>query len=237
MVEGNATPTLQTAAHELQLGLQGLLGRPVPVGAAPGGKGRIRLRVAPDPTLGREGYRISSQKNGLEITGPTDAAVLYGCFALLRQVQTGQRPEQLSLSSQPRIEYRLLNHWDNPNGTVERGYAGSSIWKWLELPDRLDPRYQDYARANASIGINGVVLNNVNASARYLTAEYLQKVAALAGVMRPYGIRVYLSVFWAAPKVIGGLPTSDPWTPRWRSGGRPKPTKSTRSFPTLGAFW
>ncbi|GAB2779973.1 alpha-glucuronidase [Hymenobacter luteus] len=236
VVERNATPTLQTAAHELQLGLQGLLGRPVPIGAAPGGRGSIRLRVAPDPALGQEGYRITSQKNGLEITGPTDAAVLYGCFALLRQVQTGQLPEKLNLSSQPRIQYRLLNHWDNPNGTVERGYAGSSIWKWLELPDRLDPRYQDYARANASIGINGVVLNNVNASARYLTAEYLQKVAALAGVMRPYGIRVYLSVFWAAPKVIGGLPTSDPLDPQVQQWWKAKTDEIYKTIPDFGGF-
>ncbi|QNH61647.1 alpha-glucuronidase family glycosyl hydrolase [Hymenobacter sediminicola] len=234
-LDNNASPTLQTAAHELQLGLQGLLGRPVPVSAS-GGKGRIRLRVAPDAALGREGYRISAQKDGLEITGPTDAAVLYGCFALLRQVQTGQLPDKLSLSSQPRIQHRLLNHWDNPNGTVERGYAGSSIWKWQELPERLDPRYQDYARANASIGINGVVLNNVNASARYLTPEYLQKVAALAGVMRPYGIRVYLSVFWAAPKVIGGLPTSDPLDPKVKQWWKARTDEIYKTIPDFGGF-
>ncbi|SNR67129.1 alpha-glucuronidase family glycosyl hydrolase [Hymenobacter mucosus] len=231
-----STPTLQTAARELQLGLQGLLGRPVPVGTASGSKGLIRLRVAPDPSLGKEGYRITSQASGLEITGPTDAAVLYGCFALLRQVQTGQQPNQFNLSSQPRIQYRLLNHWDNPNGTVERGYAGSSIWKWHELPERIDPRYQDYARANASIGINGVVLNNVNASARYLTPEYLQKVAALAGVMRPYGIRVYLSVLWAAPKVIGGLPTSDPLDPKVKQWWAARTDEIYRTIPDFGGF-
>ncbi|MET4106302.1 alpha-glucuronidase family glycosyl hydrolase [Hymenobacter sp. UYP22] len=235
-VDKNGGPTLQTAVQELQLGLHGLLGRPVPLGAAPGGKGSIRLRVAAAPGLGREGYRISSQNNGLEITAATEVGVLYGCFALLRQVQTGQLPEQLNLSSQPRIQYRMLNHWDNPNGTVERGYAGSSIWKWLELPERIDPRYQDYARANASIGLNGVVLNNVNASARYLTPEYLRKVAAVAGVLRPYGQRVYLSVLWAAPKVIGGLKTSDPLDPQVKAWWQARTDEIYKAIPDFGGF-
>ncbi|WP_022824485.1 alpha-glucuronidase family glycosyl hydrolase [Hymenobacter norwichensis] len=232
---GGSNATLQTAAHELQLGLQGLLGRPVPV-AASGGKGYVQLRVAADPTLGKEGYRVVTEKNGLVITGPSEAAVLYGCFALLRHVQTGQLPNKLALTSQPRIQYRMLNHWDNPNGTVERGYAGSSIWKWQELPEVIDPRYQDYARANASIGINGVVLNNVNASARYLTDEYVRKVAAVAGVLRPYGQRVYLSVFWAAPKVIGGLPTSDPLDPKVKAWWVARTNEIYKVIPDFGGF-
>ena len=103
-----------------------------------------------------------------------------------------------------------MNHWDNLDGTIERGYAGSSLWDWHKLPDYLSPRYLDYARANASIGINGTVLTNVNAHALVLTAAYLQKVAALAGVFRPYGIRVYLTARFSAPIEIGGLPTADP---------------------------
>jgi alpha-glucuronidase len=233
-VEGT-NPILQTATRELQLGLQGLLGRPVPV-AASGGKGYIRLRVAPDPALGKEGYRVTAEKAGLTVTGPSEAAVLYGCFALLRHVQTGQLPTTLPLTSQPRIQYRMLNHWDNPNGTVERGYAGSSIWKWQELPEVVDPRYQDYARANASIGINSVVLNNVNASARYLTDEYVRKVAAVAGVLRPYGQRVYLSVFWAAPKVIGGLPTSDPLDPKVKAWWVARTNEIYKAIPDFGGF-
>jgi alpha-glucuronidase len=234
-VENGASPTLQTAARELQLGLQGLLGRPVPVGAS-GAKGRIRLQIAADPTLGTEGYKITEQNGGLVVTGPTDAAVLYGCFALLRHIQTGQMPPRAALSSQPRIQYRLLNHWDNPNGTVERGYAGSSIWKWQELPEVIDPRYKDYARANASLGINGVVVNNVNASARYLTPEYLRKVAAVADVMRPYGIRVYLSVMWAAPKLIGRLPNSDPLDPKVRQWWKARTDEIYKTIPDFGGF-
>jgi len=234
-LDNNPNSTLQTAARELQLGLQGLLGRAVPVGTA-SGKGRIRLRVAADSALGQEGYRVTEQDGGILITSPSEAGVLYGSFALLRHVQTGQLPAKLNLTSQPRIQYRLLNHWDNPNGTVERGYAGSSIWKWQELPEVLDPRYQDYARANASIGINGVVVNNVNASARYLTPEYLRKVAAIAGVLRPYGIRIYLSVLWAAPKVIGGLPTSDPLDPKVKAWWAARTDEIYQTIPDFGGF-
>nr|WP_188814113.1 alpha-glucuronidase family glycosyl hydrolase [Hymenobacter cavernae] len=246
-IEGTASPVLQSAAKELQLGLKGLLGQPVPVVAANAGKkqGGIILRVAnaanvsvTDPTAqqNREGYRVFVEQRNIVVSGPTDAAVLYGTFALLRQIQTRQPLTNLALTSTPKIQYRLLNHWDNPNGTVERGYAGSSIWKWYELPELLDPRYEDYARANASIGINGVVINNVNASARYLTPEYLRKVAALAGVFRAYGIRVYLSVFWAAPKTVGGLPTSDPLDPRVRRWWTDKTNEIYQTIPDFGGF-
>ncbi|RZK30969.1 MAG: alpha-glucuronidase, partial [Hymenobacter sp.] len=241
-LQGN-TPVLQTAAAELQRGLQGLLGQAVPL-ATPAGLGTKRgIILAISPRAGavsspatKEGFRILSQGNNLLITSESGAGVLYGVFALLRQVQTRQPVAQLAMASSPRIQYRLLNHWDNPNGTVERGYAGSSIWQWYELPERLDPRYTDYARANASIGINGVVINNVNASARYLTAEYIGKVAALAGVLRPYGQRVYLSVFWAAPKVLGGLTTADPLDPRVKQWWAAKSDELYKAIPDFGGF-
>ncbi len=236
------TPVLRAAAGELQRGLSGLLGQVVPVVAAAGSRtGGIVLRVdakasANGQPLKPEGYHIFSEKQNLVITGRTDAAVLYGAFALLRQVQMRKALVGLNLTSNPRINFRLINHWDNQNGTVERGYAGSSIWQWYEMPERLDPRYTDYARANASIGINGVVINNVNASARYLTAEYIGKVAALAGVMRPYGIRVYMSVFWAAPKVLGGLPTADPLDPAVKQWWTAKSDEIYKAIPDFGGF-
>ena len=93
----------------------------------------------------------------------------------------------------------MLNHWDNLDGSIERGYAGRSLWDWKALPETVDPRLRDYARANASLGINGSVLNNVNASAQSLSAEYLHKTATIAGVFRPYGVRVYLSARFSAP--------------------------------------
>jgi alpha-glucuronidase len=242
ITSASTSPILRAANGELQRGLSGLLGQAVPVLTTAGTHtGGVVLRVdkqasANGQPLKPEGYRIHSEKNNLVITGRTDAAVLYGAFALLRQVQTRQPIAGLKLTSNPRINFRLLNHWDNQNGTVERGYAGSSIWQWYELPERLDPRYTDYARANASIGINGVVINNVNASARYLTAEYIGKVAALAGVMRPYGQRVYLSVFWAAPKVIGGLPSADPLDPQVKQWWAAKSDEIYKAIPDFGGF-
>jgi alpha-glucuronidase len=242
IANSGTTPVLRAAAGELQRGLSGLFGQTVPVITAVGSRtGGIVLRVdakasANGQPLKPEGYHIFSEKQNLVITGRTDAAVLYGAFALLRQVQTREPLAGLNLTSNPRINFRLLNHWDNQNGTVERGYAGSSIWQWYEMPERLDPRYTDYARANASIGINGVVINNVNASARYLTAEYIGKVAALAGVMRPYGIRVYMSVFWAAPKVIGGLPTADPLDPAVKQWWTTKSDEIYKAIPDFGGF-
>ena len=242
IVAEGASPVLKTAAAELQRGLQDLLGQPVPVlGKAKSTSRGILLQVSstakvPDSPGSAEGYRICPQGRNLVVAGRSGAGVLYGVFALLRQLQTGRPLANLTLASSPRIQYRMLNHWDNPNGTVERGYAGSSIWKWNELPQRLDPRYTDYARANASIGINGVAINNVNASARYLTPEYLQKVKALAGVFRPYGIRVYLSVFWAAPKVIGGLKTADPLDAQVQRWWAAKTEEIYQAIPDFGGF-
>ena len=242
IASNSADVVAKTAAAELQRGLQGLLGQPVPVVAKAEGTRRGIILIV-DPTANvsgssasPDGYRISSQGRNLVVTGKSGAGVLYGVFGLLRQLQTGQSIVGLNSSSSPRIQYRMLNHWDNPNGSVERGYAGSSIWKWYELPQHLDPRYTDYARANASIGINGVAINNVNASARYLTAEYIQKVKALAGVMRPYGIRVYLSVFWAAPKVIGGLETSDPLDAQVKQWWAAKTEELYKKIPDFGGF-
>src|SRR5690606_29539842 len=143
----------------------------------------------------------SQRVNGRDATiiaANSDIGLLYGSFELLRRMQTDTPPAQLDVREAPRVKVRVLNHWDNLDGHVERGYAGHSIWDWWKLPDYLDPRYTDYARANASIGITGTVLNNVNANATILTPRYLARVAALADVMRPYGLRVYLSARFSA---------------------------------------
>src|SRR5262249_8541774 len=136
----------------------------------------------------------------------------------LRLVQTGHPLDALEVAERPRHALRLLDHWDNLDGTIERGYAAASLWRWPELPGRVDPRVRDYARANASIGINGTVLNSVNARPESLERSYLEKTAAIADALRPYGIRVYLSANFAAPKLLGKLPTADPLDPavaRW----------------------
>jgi alpha-glucuronidase len=131
---------------------------------------------------------------------------------------------------------RLLNHWDNLDRSIERGYAGRSLWNWAELPGRVDPRVLDYARANASIGINGTVVNSVNAKAESLTAPYLEKTAALAAAFRAYGIRLYLSANFASPRLIGGLETADPLDPRVARFWREKADEIYRVIPDFGGF-
>lgn len=166
--------------------------------------------------LGKEGYiiRPSADKKQITIASCGEQGILYGAYHLLRLQATGRLTgpalQSLNVSEKPDYRLRILNHWDNPDGTIERGYAGRSLWKWDELPAVVSPRYQAYARANASVGINGTVINNVNASPQMLSADCLQKVKVLADVFRPYGLKIYLSVNFASPAALGGLATSDP---------------------------
>jgi alpha-glucuronidase len=161
-----------------------------------------------------KGFAISSleTKGGkcILVSASDEANLLYGMFCLLRNLQMQTDISEINRVEAPKYEHRILNHWDNLNGSIERGYAGQSLWRWEELPDVLSPRYEAYARANASIGINGTVLNNVNANPLILSPEYLIKVKALADVFRPWGLKIYLSVNFSSPKELGGLPDSDP---------------------------
>ena len=157
-----------------------------------------------------DGFSILSVQDSILITGLTEKGVLYGCFAFLRLLQTGKSIENLSIISSPKVKWRILNHWDNLDGSIERGYAGKSLWKWKELPNLIDSRYKDYARACASIGINATVLNNVNTQVYILSQEYIDKVASIASVFRHYGIRILLSVNFSSPSLLGGLGTADP---------------------------
>src|SRR5205085_1678811 len=155
---------------------------------------------------------------------------------LLRLLQTGRPIAELHVSERPRLARRLLDHWDNLDGTIERGYAGRSLWRWDELPGRVDPRVEDYARANASLGINGSVVNSVNADPRSLSAPYLAKAAALADALRPYGLRLYLSANFAAPKLLGSLPTADPLDPGVIAWWRDEAAEVHRLIPDFGGF-
>ena len=166
--------------------------------------------------LGNDGYIIRASKDGnhLTINSSGEQGILYGTYHLLRLQATGQLSEStlksLNVSEKPDYRIRILNHWDNLDGTIERGYAGHSLWKWDELPSVVSPRYEAYARANASIGINATVINNVNASPKILSDDYLQKVKVLADIFRPYGLKIYLSINFSSPAALGGLSTSDP---------------------------
>ena len=253
LVVDASDPTLAIVRDELLRGLGGMLQTEPGLVAAPGRDGAVVLGtpatselIAGLPfaselaQLGEEGYLIrSTTVNGRRATvvaANEPAGVLYGTFHLLRLLQTHQSVSDLDVTSVPRIQYRMLNHWDNLDGTVERGYAGFSLWDWHKLPDYISPRYHDYARANASVGINGTVLTNVNANAQVLTPMYLEKVAALADVFRPYGIQVFLTARFSAPIEIGGLETADPLDPAVQAWWSEKAAEIYRYIPDFGGF-
>jgi len=188
--------TLSIAIQELQQGWQGKSGA------------TLVLSIKKDKAVKADGFRLS--QDGIQAN--TDIGILYGVYELLRRQQTTQPVE--NVLSNPSYDLRILNHWDNLNGSVERGYAGQSIF-WRKdnaflVTANDKSRWLEYARANASVGINGSVLNNVNASPLILSADYLARAKAIADVLRPYGIKTYLSVNFSSPKITGGLPTSDP---------------------------
>jgi alpha-glucuronidase len=252
IVEGTGE-TMFAVREELDKGLSGLLGEKVVFADKPV-KGDILIVGTPANSafirslnleeeleqLGREGFRIFSSRTSYNkaiiITGNTDISVLYGTFYFLQLLQQHKDIHDLNIHSIPEVELRLLNHWDNLDGKVERGYAGNSLWEWHTLPDYINPRYKDYARANASIGINGTAITNVNANAQVLTAEYLEKVAALANVFRPYGIRVYLTARFSAPVEIGGLKTADPLDEQVIEWWKRKAEEIYRYIPDFGGF-
>ncbi|MCS0633204.1 alpha-glucuronidase [Telluria mixta] len=250
------TPTVRAASAELKRGLAGMLARPqdaipsnararagavvlaratVPAGLADADAVRRDLAAA-----GAEGYVVRrTRQGGVPVTliaANTDIGLLYGSFAWLRQLQLGISPDRIALVDKPALPLRVLNHWDNLDRTVERGYAGESIWNWWELPNIVDPRYTDYARANASLGINGTVLNNVNAKAEVLSPAFIAKTAAIANVLRPYGIRVYLSVRWSTPLELKETKTADPLDPAVAAWWARKADEIYRTIPDFGGF-
>jgi alpha-glucuronidase len=251
-LNGNS-PAITAAKEELSMGLKGLLtfdpsfknsfqkngaliiGTPASSSLIASAGLQKKLQQA-----GQEGYIISTMRiNGKTCTiiaANTDQGVLYGVFGYLRLLQTRQPVISLNIISAPRIQLRMLNHWDNLNGSIERGYAGKSLWNWNQLPDTIDPRYKDYARANASIGINGTVLTNVNANILALTHPYLEKVAALANVFRPYGIKVYLTAKFSAPVELGKLRTADPLNDTVQQWWKDKIKEIYELVPDFGGF-
>jgi len=189
---------------------------------------------------GPEGYRIRAARIGnrqvIAIASDGEIGALYGAYHFLRVLQMGQPIERLDITERPKVQLRMINHWDNMNGSIERGYAGRSLWQWDELPGTVSPRYVDYARANASIGINGTVINNVNANVLILTPDYLAKVAALAALWRPFGLRMYLSANFAAPIRLGGLKTADPLDPAVIAWWKSKAEEIYKLIPDFGGF-
>jgi alpha-glucuronidase len=243
-------PVLSAARTELLNGLGGLLGerdwlRPstgILIIGTPASSALVAHLPGADTLsrLGEEGFIIRTitlnGQNRLLIAAFSGKGILYGVFRFLRMLQTHQSLRNPDITETPAYRYRILDHWDNLNRVVERGYAGLSLWDWFTLPDYNDPRYTDYARANASVGINGTVLNNVNASPVILLPEWLGKAAALADIFRPYGIRVYLSVKWSSPIEIGGLKTADPLDTAVQRWWKKKVAEIYRYIPDFGGF-
>ena len=201
----------------------------------------VSIRIDPLLNLG-EGYMLTDSS----IIASSSIGILYGAYDLLRLQETGNL-SHLSKTEKPAVNLRILNHWDNLDGSIERGYAGKSIWKWDEIildkagefkniSKDLRNRLITYARSNASIGINGAVLNNVNASPQMMTSEYLNKVKVIADIFRPYGIRVYLSINFASPMALGYTKTADPLDMKVQLWWKKKAKEIYASIPDFGGF-
>jgi alpha-glucuronidase len=222
IVSAKTTPALTIAKQELQQGWQGKA------------NATVTLTITKNNKLKADGFRLTP--NAVEAN--TDLGILYGVYELLRRQQTGEAVQDEICN--PSYDIRILNHWDNLNGTVERGYAGMSIFWRKDDPftvtEKDKTRWQEYARANASIGINGTSINNVNASPSILTPDYLNRAKAVAAVLRPYGIKTYLSVNFSSPKVIGGISTSDPLDPAVVKWWKDKVKEVYALIPDFGGF-
>jgi len=230
------------AVRELQRGMTGLTGQGLGEGSGPPAK--VSLECYPEPGLeaskGSGSFVVRSGKEQgspiIEIIASDDVGCLYGAFALLRELSQGADPTTLEINDRPVMPLRMVDHWDDPDGYVLRGYSGRSIFDWWHLPEHLDQRLIDYARAEASLGINGVAVNNVNASALMLTPRYIAKLKRVADAWRPYGIRVYLSARFSAPKDIGGLDTANPLHPGVRAWWKAKADEIYAAIPDFGGF-
>lgn len=224
----------------------------------------VELKIDKALNLG-EGYNIyarpAQQGDNIQyeatITASNPIGLLYGAYELIRlqntdAYNTGSGKEQnfskaIDETEKPQVGLRILNHWDNLDGSIERGYAGKSIFKWEEIKlgkngkggsisKSLHDRLITYARANASLGINGSVLNNVNASPKMMTAEYINKVKVIANILRPYGIRVYLSINFASPMALGYTKTADPLDKKVQQWWKKKAKEIYTAIPDFGGF-
>jgi len=218
----HSSPTLEIARQELVTGWTGSKGA------------SVALQLISQKDLGNDGFRL--ERDGIQAN--TELGLLYGVFDLLRRQRTGQPVH--GIVSRPAYTLRILNHWDNPDGSVERGYAGRSLF-WRGMADlAVTPAdrtlWREYARANASVGINATVLNNVNASPEVLSPGMLQRAAAVAEELRPYGIRVFLSINFSSPARLGKLGASDPLDERVRTWWAERVREIYRLIPDFGGF-
>ncbi|MDO8545472.1 MAG: alpha-glucuronidase family glycosyl hydrolase [Opitutaceae bacterium] len=264
MVIAPARPVLNASREELVRALAAISGTGPRASTGVGSAIYIGLRndAAPIAALvtreeiaqqGPEGFVIRAGEHAghrvIVIAAASDAGVLHGTFRLIRELQLGRSVAALNLSESPPIGRRMANHWDNPvrtqhvtGASIERGYAGDSFFKWGELPDRIDPRLHDWARLLAAMRLNGVVVNNVNTAKRGLegwrliTTDYLPKLVAVAAVLRPYGVRLFVSVNFFSPVLVDELPTADPADPAVQRWWRQKAAEIYAAIPDFGGF-
>jgi alpha-glucuronidase len=210
------TPVINTAQKELETYYQGE---------------SVTLKL--DTSLpDDDGFSIDIKDGNTTITAYQESGLLYGAYDLLRR-QAINPITTLKVHSDPAFALRLLNHWDNPDGSIERGYAGESIFEWFKLDEQL---IREYARANASIGINGSVLNNVNASPKMLTTPYLKEVKKIADILRPYNIKVFLSINFGSPVALKETKTADPLDKSVVKWWQKKAKEIYKLIPDFGGF-
>jgi alpha-glucuronidase len=222
------------AARECRSEVQRLYGRDIW-----SKKAAFTVTIGLDAGLAPEGYRLTGSDSGIEVAGADQNGVLYGIYAFIMHLRAGNPPSSIQEETAPAVERRIINHWDNMAGTIERGYAGRSIFfKDGALSYDAD-RIRDYARLLASVGINQISINNVNItkqSMRLLTPELLPKVAKLADIFRPFGIRLILSVHFDSPVILGGLSTADPLDDKAAQWWREAVQAIYRHVPDLAGF-
>jgi alpha-glucuronidase len=226
--------TAATASDELKRGLRSLLGHSL---SKSRGGGSISFACGEDSRDSSGRFLvISLNARHISVSAPGSIGCLYGAFALLRELSLGADPARIDVDERPAMPLRMLDHWDDPNGYVLRGYSGRSIFDWWKLPEHLDQRLIDYARADASIGINGAVVNSVNASPLFLTDRYIPKLKRVADAWRPYGIRLYICARFSAPKDVGRLPTADPLDPAVQAWWKTRADALYAAIPDFGGF-
>jgi len=240
----------ETAANELKRALEAIFGRtPGLVPQPASSKGTVLLRKAAmpdneDAQLDDEGFLIRRCKteNGAALTifeAKTGTGALYGVYSLIRHILCGSFSDDFHIAENPAIKIRMLNQWDNMDGSIERGYAGKSIFYENDMIKKDAGRIEDYARLMASVGLNGIVLNNVNVhevETRLITKDYLPEVARLADIFRSYGIKVFLSINYSSPVELGGLDTADPLDDRVQAWWDGKAAEIYSYIPDFGGF-
>ena len=193
----------------------------------------VETRV--DNSLAKEEFHIYDEAGKRIVAGGSEAGVRYGVYALQRAEVLGQAGPGMDIDQKPYYEYRILDHWDNLDDSVERGYAGRSMWEWTS-PEIPEARIRKYGELCASVGINGAALNNVNSNPLILDAEHIARVAKIADILREYGITTYLSIKWTSPITLSGLKSGDPLDPKVRQWWKDKADEIYAAIPDFGGF-